>query len=99
MYLPGNTNPFSHSLPLYVRAANQGNIDARVRVGDLYYYGFTQQSQNDQVEKRPKSKKTLSSLVGNFLRNLPLEIGTLMTGYQTSPNYTMALAHYSAGRI
>lgn len=92
-------NPFELALPLYLRSANQGSIDARVRVGDLYYYGFKNKSDSSKEEKRldSKEKVTLSSVVENFLGTLPLRVAHVMLGYKTEPNYTMAVAHYSAG--
>ncbi|KAI8994372.1 hypothetical protein BC832DRAFT_569449 [Gaertneriomyces semiglobifer] len=35
-----NEDPYGVALYLWNRAANQGNIDARVKMGDYYYYGL-----------------------------------------------------------
>jgi TPR repeat protein len=34
-----STDPFSLALLLWVRAANQGNVEARIKVGDYHYHG------------------------------------------------------------
>ena len=95
----GDTNAFQAALPLYLRAANQGHLDARVRVGDLYYYGYiyanatttaTNQGEQENIEAKEREK--------NWYAKLPLLVGRFLNqGLVNRPNYTMAFAHYSAG--
>ncbi|KAJ3332759.1 ERAD-associated protein [Blyttiomyces sp. JEL0837] len=37
---PEGTDPYEIALVLWNRAANQGNVDARVKTGDYHYYGL-----------------------------------------------------------
>lgn len=84
--------PYGYALNLYLRAANQGNIDARVRVGDLYYLGNTwNMTSNGGITSLNEKGST-----GFSLSKLPLLVSGLLTGMNSSPNYPQAIAHYSA---
>lgn len=88
----GDLNRFDLALPLYLRAANQGNVDARVRVGgklysdkiDLYYYGFSN-----------KAEKTSLDYTWTIAM-LPHTIAEYWTNLSTRPNFEVAFMHYSA---
>ena len=86
-------NAYTAALPLYLRAANQGHLDARVKVGDIYYYGYVFGNSSEQ-----KIKESPKNLFSRVYSEIPLFIGRLLNKQLlTRPNYTMAFAHYSAG--
>ncbi|KAI8810668.1 hypothetical protein BJ742DRAFT_886096, partial [Cladochytrium replicatum] len=39
-FFANGSDPYESALSLWNRAANQGSVDARVKVGDYYYYGL-----------------------------------------------------------
>ncbi|TPX45628.1 hypothetical protein SeMB42_g01683 [Synchytrium endobioticum] len=54
-----DTDIFEVALTLWNRAANQGNVDARVKVGDYYYYGLGtshNQSADNESETTPEAE-------------------------------------------
>lgn len=67
-------------LPLYLRAANQGNVEARVRAGDLYYYGFS---------------KFQNSSISWTLSMLPNLIAEYFQNFYSVPNFQKAFEQYS----
>jgi SEL1 protein len=76
-----------HALVLYQRSANQGFVDSRVRVGDLYYYGYGWDVGSTLRVQKPTKKPTqpiprLSSAISTMFHP-PLE-----------PDYQTALGHY-----
>jgi SEL1 protein len=76
-----------HALVLYQRSANQGFVDSRVRVGDLYYYGYGWNVGSTLREVKPTKKPTqpiprLSAAISTLFHP-PLE-----------PDYQTALGHY-----
>ena len=92
-----DTNAYQAALPLYLRAANQGHLDARVKVGDLYYYGFVY-ANSTTSESSSHKEETPKTSGASFYSQIPLYIGRLLNkGLDTRPNYTMAFSHYSAG--
>ncbi len=98
------TNPYELALPLYLRAANQGHIDSRVRVGDLYYYGFTDGNEPIYSQITPfemnHDEMTDWSLIRKatfYTSRLPLAVAEYLTGFRTKPNYALAAVHYSNG--
>ena len=65
-----------------MRAANQGNADARARVGDLYYYGYHQNTTNH------------SFLELNF-KNIPFLISKFLSPtLNINPDLNIAIQHY-----
>ena len=74
---------YSFALPLFLRAANQGDVDSRVRVGDYYFYGYIPHSVTN--ESVPVQLSLAHKVAWNFNPN-----------YNRTPSYEHALAHYSA---
>ncbi|KAI8899975.1 hypothetical protein BC833DRAFT_656626 [Globomyces pollinis-pini] len=80
-------NPFDVALPLYIRAANQGHVDARVKVGDIYFYGLLNQTEVEEKEKKDFHVTSLPHLIAQHFHP---------SIYQLNPDYPAAVAHYSA---
>jgi hypothetical protein len=76
-------NPYAFALPLYLRAANQGHVDSRVRVGDFYFYGYLPSSANITNDGVTLS---MSHWLASIFKP---EINSV-------PSYEHAIAHYSA---
>jgi hypothetical protein len=76
-------NRYQQALALYLRSANQGHVDSRVRVGDIYFYGLGLEKHETQpLFGIPK----LSKMIAEYM--YPNE--TL------HPDYETAIKHYSA---
>ncbi|KAJ3274811.1 ERAD-associated protein [Terramyces sp. JEL0728] len=77
-------NPYDFAIVFYHRAANQGHVDARVRVGDLYYYGFgTNGTLDDELTfKGPRISHVIAKQIHI---NIPM-----------APDFAQAVLHYSA---
>mmetsp|Transcript_2273 Transcript_2273/g.4335 ORF Transcript_2273/g.4335 Transcript_2273/m.4335 type:complete len:815 (+) Transcript_2273:320-2764(+) len=54
------------SLRLYQLAAEQGNVDARLRTGDFYYYGLTQTPDYELAAHHYKQASDAQSATANF---------------------------------
>ena len=75
---------YSYALPLYLRAANQGHVDSRVRVGDYYFYGYVPLA-------------NFNGTVENISLSLSHEVAWYFKpNSHRVPSYEDALAHYSA---
>ncbi|KNC98906.1 ubiquitin ligase complex subunit HRD3 [Spizellomyces punctatus DAOM BR117] len=75
MYSPSHSriyrekqDPYKTALYLWNRAANQGNVNARVKMGDYYYYGLgtTPDPANEESEA-PKGSQEETSLLSRLL--------------------------------
>ncbi|KAJ3324954.1 ERAD-associated protein [Boothiomyces sp. JEL0866] len=77
-------NPYDFAIVLYHRAANQGHVDSRVRVGDLYYYGFGTNGtlDDDLTFKGPRLSHVIAKQIH---KNIPM-----------APDFAQAVLHYSA---
>lgn len=87
-HVNGSWDPYEVALPLWIRAANQGHIDARVKVGDYFYFGLGLSLSNLTEATTNYStsefiKKTISSF---FIRR---------GGRIYDPDYSTAVSHYS----
>ncbi|KAJ3259573.1 ERAD-associated protein [Boothiomyces macroporosus] len=84
MYSFEKWNPYDFAIVLYHRAANQGHVDARVRVGDLYYYGFgTNGTLDDELTfKGPRLSHVIAKQIH---KDIPM-----------APDFAQAVLHYSA---
>lgn len=56
-------DPYTVALTLWNRAANQGHVDARVKVGDYFYYGRGFSRENDTELEESKTIDTLAQYV------------------------------------
>ena len=81
--LTKNWDYYSYALPLYLRAANQGHVDSRVRVGDYYFYGLVPNNNSNST--------------ANISLSIAHEIAWYFKPNTNQvPSYEHALAHYSA---
>lgn len=69
LFEPGR-DPWALALVYWNRAANQGNVDARVKVGDYYYYGLGYENvyapiKSQKPEAAPGQQGTLSPAEGD----------------------------------
>jgi TPR repeat protein len=88
-----------HALVLYQRSANQGYVDSRVRVGDLYYYGYgwgvgsNPPLLNDTTTTDATEK--LMTRASNYIRRYFYP--TLKPDYKSSVNHYLAAAEGDVG--
>jgi SEL1 protein len=76
-------NPYNFAIVLYLRSANQGHVDSRVRVGDYFYYGY---GVNGSSKETYEIKNHIPHFIGQFFN----------PGISMNPDFPLAVAHYSA---
>ncbi|KAI9005615.1 hypothetical protein DFJ74DRAFT_596136, partial [Hyaloraphidium curvatum] len=90
-------DPWALALVYWNRAANQGNVDARVKVGDYYYYGLGHeavQSTEKQQEREPpraSAPKPPGSRQSAWARLTSYLLGHPTDG---TPNFERAAMYY-----
>ncbi|KAI8813242.1 hypothetical protein BJ742DRAFT_906854 [Cladochytrium replicatum] len=83
-FFSNGSDAYETALSLWNRAANQGSVDARVKVGDYYYYGLgtgrankaEKPSSNDGLDKEPAVRYELSS--GGWKQWIPEQIRDML---------------------
>ncbi|KAJ3037669.1 ERAD-associated protein [Rhizophlyctis rosea] len=94
-------DPYEPALVLWSRAANQGNVDARVKLGDYWYYGVGtgQRSLEGADEVKKESSSSTPAPEG---QGTPLHLEDVLTWIKVrsrppssgAPDYAKAASHY-----
>ncbi|KAJ3414819.1 ERAD-associated protein [Chytridiales sp. JEL 0842] len=101
-------NPYEAALVLWNRAANQGNVDARVKMGDYHYFGLGIDAGKGEAAKKSDGETPLKKKEGvmewllsmSFLGKLYKMVLSLAPpfflkdGVVTEPNYEKAALYY-----
>lgn len=78
-------NRYEQALALYLRSANQGHVDSRVRAGDLYFYGLGVSKPGVENTVPSSPIVTISNAITKYM----------YPGEKLNPDYDSALKHYS----
>ncbi|KAI8905890.1 hypothetical protein EDD86DRAFT_211043 [Gorgonomyces haynaldii] len=81
-------DPYQMALPLWIRAANQGHADARVKVGDYFYYGLGTKKLPNKYHPIETQERPVLDKIGHWIQEL-------FSGQEmVSPDYETAALHY-----